>query len=264
MFAVVLVSLSTSAESETVALAADLGVTAYEAGQLVRGALPSVVLRVADGARAEALAAKLAQRGQKALAFDLSQVIASEDMHQVRGFRIEPDALVSESQNGTSERLPWGEVRCAVKAVHHVSAESVQTTRERKFSVGRALMTQGVMMTKETVREAASAVAQREPVLYLFRKAGGPWLLTETQGRYAALGPLVRPTRLENFNTLLRLVRERLPGVPWDERLVSLKPRTETISSDFRGHETTTSTASTADLFAHAVALAISAAAVES
>lgn len=257
MFVVALLSLSTSADAESAALAADLGLTAYEAGQLVRGGLPSVVLRTPDGARAESLAAAIRKRGQGALGCDLAQVVASDAMHKVRGFRLEPDALVSESQNGTSERLPWSEVRCAVKAVHHVSAQSVQVTHERKFDLGRAVMTQGLVVTKASTKETASSVAQREPVLYLFRHAGAPWLLAETQGRYGALGPLVRPTRLENFTTLLRLIRERLPQVPWDERLVSLKARADKMSSDFKGQQTSSSNATSADLFAHLVALSL-------
>ena len=212
MFVVALVSLATSAEAETAALAADLKITAYEAGQLVRGTLPSVVLRTPDAARAESLAASIRRRGQIALACDLEGVAGSDTMHTVRGFKLEGDALVSESQNGTSERLLWAEVRCAVKAVHHLSAQSVGVTRERKFDLGRAVMTQGLVMTKESKKESVSAVTQREPVLYLFRKNGPPWLLSESQGRYGDLGALVRPTRQENFTTLLRLVRERLPG----------------------------------------------------
>lgn len=257
MFVVALLSLSTSADAETIALAAELGLTPYEAGQLVRGALPSVVLRTADGAKAEAIATAMRKRGQTAMACDLAQVLASEAMHTLRGFRLEADALVSEHQNGTEERLPWSEVRCAVKAVHHVSAQSVQVTHERKFDLGRAVLTQGLMVTKNSVREAATQVAQREPVLYLFRSGGTPWLLAESQGRYGGLGALVRPTRLENFNTLLRLIRERVPRVPWDERLVSLRPRAETMSSDFRGHQTGTSTASSVDLFAHLISLSL-------
>jgi hypothetical protein len=257
MFVVALVSLSTSAEAETAALAADLQITAYEAGQLVRAMLPSVVLRTPDGARAEALAASIRKRGQRALACDLAQVIGSDAMHTVRGFKLETDALVSESQNGTSERLPWADVRCAVKAVHHLSAQSVEVTRERKFDLGRAVITQGLSVTKVTSKESVVAVAQREPVLYLFRKSGLPWLLAESQGRYGDLGPLVRPTRQENFTTLLRLIRERLAQVPWDERLVNLKPRADKMSSDFGGQQTRTSNATSADLFAHVVAQSI-------
>jgi hypothetical protein len=216
-----------------------------------------VVLRTVDGARAESIAAAIRKRGQGALACDLAQVVASDAMHTVRGFRLEPDALVSENQNGTSERLPWSEVRCLVKAVHHLSAQSVQVTNERKFDLGRAVMTQGLMMTKGTTKEAVTSVAQREPVLYLFRRHGTPWLLAESQGRYGGLGALVRPTRLENFNTLLRLVRERVPQVPWDERLVSLRARADTLSTDLRGHQTGASSATSADLFAHLVALSL-------
>lgn len=253
MFAVGLLALSTSPDAETAALAADLGVTPYEAGQLVR-ALPSIVLRTADGAKAAALAEKLTRRGQKAICCDLAQVISSDDMHLVRGFHLEADGLVSENPNGTTERLAWSDVRCAIKAVHHAMAQNTEVTRGRKFDLGRAVLTQGLVMTKGTEKEVSSAVAQREPVLYLFRRSGNPWLIAESQGRYAGLGPLVGPTRQGNFTTLLRLIRERLPGIPWDERLGTMRARTENISTDLRGKQTGASNTATADLFAHLIA----------
>lgn len=194
MFVVGLLSLSTSPDAEITALAADLGVTPYEAGQLVRG-LPSIVLRTADRAKAESLAAKLTHRGQTAACCELAQVSSSDQMHLVRGFCLETDALISENPNGTSERLPWSDVRCAIKAVHHSSAHATEVTRGRQFDLGRAVMTQGLVMTKGTEKEVSSSVSQREPVLYLFRKSGTPWLLAESQGRYSGLGALVGPTR---------------------------------------------------------------------
>jgi hypothetical protein len=93
----------------------------------------------------------------------------------------------------------------------------------------------------------------------LFRKSGTPWLLAESQGRYSGLGALVGPTRQENFTTLLRLIHERLPGIPWDERLVTMRARSENISTDLRGKQTGASNTATADLFAHLIALTSSA-----
>ena len=101
------------------------------------------------------------------------------------------------------------------------------------------LVATGCGSSGNTTKEAATSVAQREPVLYLFRKSGPPWLLTESQGRYGDLGPLVRLTRQENFTTLLRLIRERVPQVPWDERMVNFHSRADTLSSDLGGHQTT-------------------------
>ncbi len=257
MFVVALLSLGTPPDAEATALARDLGVTAFEAGQLVRGHLPSIVLRSTDKARVQEFLGKLRARGHDAVACDTAAVVASEAMHEVRGFRFDEDALVSLNQNGSSERLPWTEIIALVRAMHRVSGATIEKTRERKFDLGRAVVTQGLSVSKTVIKETVSESAQREPVLYLFRREGAPWLATETRGRYEGLGPDLRPGRLENFNTLVRRIRERAPQAPFDERLVQVRAGGDRAQSDFLGAQTGASNASSVDLLAHLVAMAL-------
>lgn len=257
MFVVALLALSTPPDAEATALAADLGLTGYEAGQLVRGHLPSILLKTGDRARALDLLGKLRGRGHEAVACDTAAVVAPEAMHELRGFRFEDDALVSLNQNGSSERLPWGELIAIVRAMHRVQGASTEKTRERKFDLGRAVLTQGLSMSKTVIKEAVSEVEQREPVLYLYRHQGPPWLASESRCRYEGLGAALKPGRLENFNTLVRLVRERVPQVPFDERLVHVRSGGDRAKSDLLGTQTTASNASTVDLLAHLVAMSL-------
>lgn len=246
-----------SIDAEIAALGVELGVTAYEAGQVVRGHLPSIVLKTPDEARAHRLVAALRARGNEALACDATQAVAAEAMHELRGFRFEPDALVSLNQNGTSERLPWVDFTAIVRAMHKVSGTSTETSRERKFSLGRAVLTQGLSMSKTVTKESVTEGEKREPVLYLFRRGGLPWLTSETRARYDGLGAEIRPARLENFNTLVRKLRERVPTVPYDERLMSVRSGGERVHADLVGAQRTSSNASTVDLLAHLIAAAL-------
>jgi hypothetical protein len=213
-----------SPEAESVALAADLGITPYEAGQLVRGHLPSIVLKTADATKAEQLLVKLRARGNEAIACDASTVAGADVMHEFRGFRFEADALVSLNQNGTSERLPWNEVTAIIRAMHRVSGVSVETIRERKFDLGRAVLTQGLSVSKTVTKQSVQETERREPVVYLFRHSGPPWITSESRARYEGLGPGLKPGRLENFNVLVKKLRERVPSVPYDERLLQVRP----------------------------------------
>jgi hypothetical protein len=212
-----------SPDAESVALAADLGITPYEAGQLVRGHLPSIVLKTADVTKVEHLLAKLRARGNEAIACDASTVAEASAMHEFRGFRFEADALVSLNQNGTSERLPWEDVTTIIRATLRVADVSVETTRERKFDLGRAVLTQGLSVSKTVTKQSVQEIEKREPVIYLFRRSGPPWTTGESRARYDGLGADLKPGRLENFNVLVKKLRERLPQVPYDERLVHVR-----------------------------------------
>lgn len=257
MFVVALLKLATPPDLEAQALAADLGVTGFEAGQLVRGHLPSIVFKSGDGAKAQALLDRLRARGHEALRCEVSTVHGAEAMHELRGFRLEGDALVSLNQNGTSERLPWGEVTALVRAMHRVLGTSVETTRERQFDLGRAVITQGLSLSKEVKKQTVREADQREPVLYLFRRDGAPWRASESRCRYDGLGSALGPARQENFNTLVRQLRARLPEVPFDERLVSVRAGGDRVQADLVGAQRSTSNAGTVELFAHLVAMSL-------
>ncbi len=252
MLVVALAALHGPADAEAKVLAQDLGVTPFEAGQLLRGALPAIVLRTADAARAGKVLAGLLGRGHEAVRCDMAQVHGGERLHRVREFRFDPDAFVSLNPNGTSERLPWSELEALVRAAHHSVEQSVETTKEKQFSLKKAVLTQGLAMTTTVTKTTTAEAREREPVVYLFRRGGPPWLFGESHGRYGNLGPHLLPTRLENFNTVVRLLREKLPGVPYDERLSKLRSGTDQARPELgAGGEPV----STTDLLAHLVRL---------
>lgn len=257
MFVVALLSLHTSPDEEAVALAKDLGVTAYEAGQRVRGALPSVVFRDGDVEKAKAVARALHGRGHDVVLLDGAQVPASELLPRVKAFKLTDDALVAVGPTGVETTLRFADVAALVAAVHRGSDSQTEVTRERKFSLGRAVLTQGLSVSKTVEKASTREVEQREPVLYLFHRGGPAWLLSETGCRYEGLGPLVRPTRLENFHTLVKLMRERCPQAPYDERLVRVRQGGEKVTADFTGHASSMSTSAAVDLLAHVVASAL-------
>lgn len=257
MFVVALLRLRAAPDDEAQALAVDLGVTAFEAGQLVRGILPSIVLKTPRRARVVELLGKLRQRGHDAVACDAGAVAASEAMHGLRGFRFEGELLLSLNQNGSSERLPWCDVIALVRATHRSAGGTLETSRERKLNLGRALLTQGLSSHKTVTKGTMHKVEQREPVLYLYRRDGPPWLASESRCRYEGLGAELRPGRLENFNTLVRLLRERLPAVPYDERLIHVRGGGERVQGDLVGAQSGSSNVGAVDLLAHLVAMSI-------
>jgi hypothetical protein len=256
VFVVALLALGSTVEAEAPALAVELGNTAYEAGLLLRGAMPVLVLRTTDAKRASDLLAKLRGRGHDAAAFDANAVVSSEAMTTPRSFRLDQDALVSTGQN--EERLPFADVLAIVRAVHQTRTDTTTTTKEKKTSFARAALSGGLVTSKTVEKETSRTTEEREPVAYVFRRSHeAPWLFASTRLRYDGLGARLAPAQHENFESLLRVLLERAPGAVMDARLLAFRSVAERLRSEGRGEQRATS-ASTVDVLAHVVALSIS------
>jgi hypothetical protein len=251
---VALMALRSSVEEEAPLLAADLGSTAYETALLLRSPTPVPLLRTDDRARAVALLARLRERGHDAVACDASAVVATEAMTHVRSFRVEAEALTATSSNGQSESVPWGDVIALVRAMHRTRTEQVEKNAERKFSLGRAAISGGVLMTKTVTKTTKHTNEEREQVLYVFRHGGAPLLLVQSRIRYDGLGADLRPSQIENFTTLVRVLRAQAPGAGYDERLLAPRPGLERVRAGAAG-TTSTSSSEGIDLLAHLIAL---------
>jgi len=262
MFVVALLTLARTVEGEVAALAADLGVAAYDAGQLLRSGTPSILLRTAERERVVWLLGRLRERGHDAVAFDAAAVVASDVMPTVRSFTIEPGALVCACHGRPDERVEFPDLVALVRAVHQTRTESTSTTKQTSVSLGRLALSGGLMLTKTVTKETKKSTDEREAVLYLFRRVGKPVLFGATRARYAGLGVDVRPTQAENFERVIALLRERAPDAAYDARLVALRvgvrEKASLAGTGVSGPgATTASSASAVDILAHTVAMAL-------
>ncbi|MBS2015648.1 MAG: hypothetical protein JST00_22360 [Deltaproteobacteria bacterium] len=251
MDVVAVVGLGAPVESEAPALAADLGITAYEAALMLRVPSPMLVLRTDDRARTLDLVAKLRGRGHQVVACDTEAIATGDQVRRVKTFRLEADALVTDLVT-----LGWTEIVAIVRAVHRTTTERVTTTERTRVSIGRAALSGGLAFRKTEKQETKVTNEEREQVLYVFSSTGAPLLFSQTRVRYEGLGPQLRPLQLENFSTLLRLVREHARHAPYDERLLQPRPLQERVRTLSRAVKTSTS-AEGVDLLAHLVATAI-------
>ena len=251
-----LVSLATSVEAEAPLLAAELGATPYETALLLRTPSPVPLLRTDDRARALALLGNLRARGHDVVACDAAAVISAEAMVNVRTFRFELDHLAVRPADGAEQRVAWGDIVSLVRAIHRRRTEQVEKTEERKFSLGRAALSGGVLVSKTITKAKVQSTEEREQVLYVFRHGGMPLLVSQSRTRYDGLGADLRPVQIENFNTLVRALRERAPDAPYDERLLGPRPGLDRIRAG-AGGSSSSSSSDGIDLLAHLIALAV-------
>ena len=255
MFVVAIAELRGSLEDEAAPLAADMGVTAYDARLLLAAGTPTIVKTTPDKAVALDLLARVRARGHGVVACDAAAVVSSDEMVAMRRPRLEEDAVTLDDR--PDERLPYADVLALVPAVHQRRVDTATQTRETKLSMGRALMTGGMAFTKTVKTNTRNATEERDVVLYVFRRSGAPpWLLRERGTSWAGLGLPLAPSESENYRAAVAALRERAPGATFDERLMTRKAG-ERSSLSGGGGSTTVKTSSQAgvDLLAHVMGL---------
>jgi hypothetical protein len=218
---VALLRLSAPAQRLEPLVARTLGVTAFEAAQLLKAPPPVVVLRTVDETRAKAVTEALRPAGVPVL-LDRAQVPGLDQMYEFRSFRFEPHALVNVRVPANAD-LPWSSVTHCIRAFHRVSSVQTEVSRERSFNLQKAVLTQGVLVSSEKVTVKDVETVAREPIIYLMRRDGPAWFSTSARAQYEGLGSKLKPARIENFNTLVAELRARLPQVPYDDRLTKTR-----------------------------------------
>jgi hypothetical protein len=257
MYAVAITELAGSPDAAAEALAPILGKTAYEMRLELAAGMPALVLTTPEMPRASEIAVKLRALGHGVLAFDTAKVVSSDDMISMKRFRLDPDGVGLEDQPG--KKLPYDEVWALIRAVHRFDSETREPVKGKQFSPMRALATGGLVATKSVKGEVRSVANEKFGVLYLFRRTGEtPWILRETGTNYAALGAARAPSQVQNFGATVRRLRERMPQVAFDDRLVAMKRIRQGEAISRPGISTESSTVPWMDLLAHVVAYSVS------
>jgi hypothetical protein len=204
-------------------LAAALGTTAYELKLVLNAGLPAVVLATVDPARAASAVAAIRRGGHVPVSCDRADSTPSQRMTPLRDFLLEPDGIRSSAASGAL--LPYERIGAMLRATHRRTIQTTETIKERQLRPGMAVLTGGLVLSKKTTREVTTHTDHRDQVLYLFRSDGEPpWILREREAHYTGLGKDLRPTSLDNFQTTIRLLRDRCPSAAYDDRLMTGRP----------------------------------------
>ena len=254
MYAVAIAQLKTTVEQEVSALAADLGITAYEARLKLSTGMPAIVLTSQDKAFAMQCLTSLRARGHDAIACDANAIVPNSAMTSLKRFRLEADGIVASE----GVKLPYPSILALVRATHRLQSETRSTVEEKKFRPAAALVTGGLVMTKTITREIVAQKDERMQVLYIFRNDGEPWILREAGTDYSSLAEKRAPTQIENFRATIELLRAHAPQAVYDERLVSARKASgQIVSVGAGGSGFAASTEPGTDLLAHLIALGI-------
>jgi len=201
-------------------LVAQAGLAPAEARMRLAPEPPALVLRLEDLAAAT-LAAALTKAGAPALAIDLAQ---RQPPVLARSFELGPGQVTFFGRTGAETEMGYGEIRLILRGLRMTSSEVIKTETQRKFDLGKAILTQGLMMTKVHKREVRSEVKNAYPAAMVYGSRESV-LLDEAELVYQSLGPALKPARVENLNTLVGELRKRAATARYDDRLLRMGSR---------------------------------------
>ena len=203
------------------ALSQALGLTLYEARQRLIGGGPAVVARFAEPQRAEALAAELEKGGVATLVLDADARSRVTGSFLVRRFELGESSLRLESTDGVGAEIAYREVAILISALRISGQNESRTVTERKFSLGRTVLSGGIPLTKTVTRQEEVATEERTRLLYLFAGQRPRVVFRQSGMSYDGLGAAMKMSQELNFSFLTSELRRLCPAAVLDERLAN-------------------------------------------
>ena len=216
-------SAPTPLEQRVQELAAETGGTLAECRMRLVGEPPVPFARLEDVA-AEALAARLRAKGWSVGTCPLPTP-GDADRLVARTVELLPGEVRFAPRTGEPLAIRDSELAVLLRGLRIARDSTHQTVKERKFSMGNALLTQGLKLTKTETREVKSTVETTEHFLLAFDVTGRCVALYDSQLAFGSLGQHLQPTKLGNMQFLTDELLRRSPFARFDDRLLRLGKR---------------------------------------
>lgn len=218
-----LIVVSAPSKPDAASIAASAaGIPLAEARLRLTGVLPRVLAADRDEAKLAASAQALTAAGFVAAVVDPRAAPGDQDRIIARSLAFGPGELTVSEGVGTETRhvLAATAFELIQRGVRVLRSERTTTTSQRKLSLGRAMLTGGIVMTKKVEKSSTQTTETREPFIVIHRTDGGPdVILYEKRIDFRFLGPHMQPTSRGNLEATLVRLRALAPGVPVDDRV---------------------------------------------
>lgn len=199
-------------------LAQTVGMTVYEARQRLINT-PAVVSLAPTDEDARDLAARLEGAGFRVLVLDPSNSPFVHMQTLVRSFQFTEASLVTRPREGQATELPFEKIRLILRGTASHSDMSEKTVKGKKFSVGLAVATGGLVMRKKVETKVQTREDTLSPFVHVYATKGRPLLFSASLLDFTGLGESLKPSRMLNMQVLLQKLRHVAPDATFDERL---------------------------------------------
>ena len=139
--------------------------------------------------------------------------------HEVRKVLEWTDAgFAATDRSGTRHACPCPAIALFQTGFRTTSSTEIIKSTERKFSMGRALLSGGLALTKKVETVTEQVTSNREGFILVSRTGGQPGImLYEHRMGFQCLGPDLKPARHLNLKALLERLLALAPA-PLDDR----------------------------------------------
>jgi hypothetical protein len=204
-------------------LAVASGIALAEARMRLAPEPPTLLTRL-EPAKADALVVALRGAGLAALAVPVG-VPGDRDRLVARSFSFDDAGVTLTARSGESAQMAWTEVAAILRGVRSSRSEVERTEKSRNFSVGAALATSGLKITRTSTRTVRSSEESSEQVVFVYSRGGRTALLAERELDFSCLGSGMSPSSTANMVEVARRLRTKAPSAFYDERLLRLGRR---------------------------------------
>lgn len=221
MFVVAMYGWQSETPELAQAVAGPLGIMPFEARQRLVGGGPSVVATFAEERPARELAEKLDRTGVRTLVVDATALRMRMGVTVVRRFEFHHRDLKIASHTGGEESLPYEDMELILTGTSVVSFSDTKTVVEKKFSLGKTLLSGGIPMTKKVERQEEVFTEESEQVLYLYSHGRPTAIFTLNGLSYDGFGAEMKMSRNLNFAHLVSQLRRHATTASFDDRLLT-------------------------------------------
>ena len=201
-------------------IARTLGITVYEVKQRMLCGCPTVLASFADPQQAQVLVNKLNTLRIAAMDIDAIEV-RNRSSIIVRHFKLNPSSLYIETGDNRSAEIPYEKIDVLLPATSTVTFSKTKTVTEKKFSLGKTLLTGGIPMFSKVTHQQEMTSQDSKKVLYLYIiKRREPIVFSEDNITYEGLGEAMKLSRGMNFTYLISELHRLSPCVIFDDRLL--------------------------------------------
>jgi hypothetical protein len=205
------------------ALATATGLTRAEARMRLAPEPPALLARL-EPPQASALVGVMRGAGLSVLAVDAAAP-TDRDRLPVRRFSLGAVGATFTSRSGDILQLTWAEVMAVLRGTRAARMDVARTEKSKSFSVGRAVLTGGLVVSKTSTTTVRSSSETPEQVILLYLRDGRAATLAEQELEFSCLGPGMQPSSAGNMAELARRLRDHAQGAFHDERLLRLGRR---------------------------------------
>jgi hypothetical protein len=208
-------------------LAEALDKTAYE----IRARLsdpeggPAVVARYGEIEPAWACAGRLRANGISPILLTDDDLETDARRFLVRGFQLGPQGITATSRRGDTAEIAYRDLDLFLRGTRIDERTETKTTEQRKFSLSRAVLTQGLMMTKTVHTTGKVTSVEREEFFHLYADGRPPLVFRPGALDYRSFGPDLQPSVQANFTLLVERMRQAFPHARYSERLANRQSR---------------------------------------